>query len=99
MTTQKQQPQTPYDAEIAKEEENRGSVGYLEYLRGARMGHLLAKAEDADLLAACEAALALLNKQRDEYNADATLAYRPDMRESPIVQALRAAIAKAKGEA
>ena len=58
MTTQKQQPQTPYDAEIAKEEENRGSVGYLEYLRGARMGHLLAKAEDADLLAACELVIA-----------------------------------------
>ena len=94
MTTQKQQP-TPYDADIAKEEENRGSVGYLEYLRGARMGHLLAKAEDADLLAAAEAAeqiAALAEFPSDEWLA-------AGRRMAGLGSTLRAAIAKANGVA
>ena len=58
MTT-KQQP-TPYDSKIEARPECDGFDTTLLLLVAQREGYLVAKAEDADLLAACKAALNLL---------------------------------------
>lgn len=94
MTTQ-QQP-TPYDAEIAELERRDDSLEHgnkwvcikVHDLKVQRYGFLAAKAEDADLLAACKAALDVLNPGRSEDWSD------PER----VIRQLRAAIAKARGE-
>lgn len=51
-----------------------------------------------EMLEALEAALALLDKQRAEYNSTLTILPHAAVSEGPIAKQARAAIAKAHGE-
>lgn len=54
------------------------------------------KQDCANLREACQSALELLDKQREEYNSMFTLLPRETVEEGPIAKALRAAIAQAE---
>ena len=86
MTTKQQPtPWTPYDAEIEKlmaQRESKTVFWRLYAKQNQREGYLRAKAEDADLLAACKA-LSCPGVSKADMEAH---------------QQLRAAVAKAKGQ-
>lgn len=56
------------------------------------------RAAAPDMYEALRECLALLDKQREEYNASLTLMPREAVEEGPIAKKARAAIAKAEGK-